>query len=248
MAKILRSENFISEKLNIKPISRGELRMFNPKKNSEYIATSEQRDIIRVVYEDLYNRLQNNLNTQLNHIHIMDWDWVKSTEVLMAKAKRNSMTFMINDDFMEKQYDEYTAMVAYTDYGKVGHPYIFAQIPIYYTIDQLFEKLGANMDLCEENPAYDYLDNDFDKDVYTEICKLKGSLLYNNNYDFFDIVQANGYGDTTFILIPFRLDNINTVDDYRSTHFADDIVKAISDIDKIVGKVGSNTIKKLHLK
>jgi len=247
MTKILRSENFISEKLNIKPMSRGELRMNNAKKNSEYIATSEQEDIVRVVYEDLYNRLQNNLNTQLNYIRIMNWDWVKSTNILMKKSKRN-MTFMINDDFMEKEYDDYTAMVTYTDYGKVGHPYIFAQIPIYYAIDQLFEKLGANMDLCEEDTAYVYLDNDFDKDVYTEICKLKGSILYNNKYDFFDIVQANGYGDTTFMLIPFILDNINTVDDYCSTYFADDIVKAISDIDKIVGEVGNNTIKKLHLK
>lgn len=43
MTKILRSEKFISEKLNITPLTRGELRINSKKKNGEYDATDEQK-------------------------------------------------------------------------------------------------------------------------------------------------------------------------------------------------------------
>ena len=255
MAKILRSENFISEKLNIKPMSRGELRINSKKKNGEYDATDEQKKIIEIVYRELHAKLQERLEKKLKYIHIMDWDWLESTHLLLLKTKRN-MTFMLNDNFMKDKYpDTYAAMVAYTDYGKIGQPYIFVQVPITYDPIVIFEKLGADTTLCQDDYAYEYLENrsGFDKEFFEEMCKLKGSLLYNGTYTIEEIIEIEGYDVDNFMIIPFALDNINTVDDLYSENvafpdFVDNIVKTISKIDDIAGNVGNNTIKKLHLK
>lgn len=68
MTKILRSENFISEKLNIKPMSRGELRINSKKKNGEYDATDEQKKIIEIVYRELHAKLQERLEKKFGII------------------------------------------------------------------------------------------------------------------------------------------------------------------------------------